>query len=226
MYYQQRGEAFQQGLPSSTIDLDALAEAAIELGDILSEEKLFRFVAERTLSIVGREYLVVTTSHNCRTGHHKIRSVAGQPERVSSFLDRLDSESSAVDLGTLGDGDPGTLPTVSGVMESTDEDWFSFEGEDDIVGTLNPWFSLGASLDIQICAYFHCVSGGTDVTCSTGAFTHTSSAGRPGCCTVSGAFELLPDLDCTGTSDDSATVYIRLSSSSAECVPYELTYRY
>jgi len=136
-----------------------------------------------------------------------------------------DTEATAEDLGALNDADPNPLPTVSGVMDTTDADWFFFTGTDAVGGLVDPTVHLTTALGVRICAYYDCVNGTPDFTCDTGTVPDTSTAGHPGCCTSTGN-EVSVSLNCTGTGTDNATVYIRVDSQTAACLPYTIEYHY
>ena len=103
---------------------------------------------------------------------------------------------------------------------STDQDWYSYEGEDSFGCTTNP--AVDFEDDISVCMYADCVSGATVVDCTDDATPSTDSSGLSGCCHTA-SFEL--NLSCPSW-DDSADIYIQVESTVGECLPYTLSYHY
>ena len=69
--------------------------------------------------------------------------------------------------------------------------------------------------DVRVCLLADCEGDETDVECS-GTATYTMIGGFPGCCDTA---DVSVDLNCPGT-DDSAQMYIQVTSDSDECEPY------
>jgi len=134
-----------------------------------------------------------------------------------------DTESTAVDLGAIGDPD-GDGDTFTGLVAGqSDKDWFKYKGSDENFSTVDPTRTISSSDAIRICKYAQCITGNTDVSCPSGTNTATSPDGRSGCCSDHG-FTL--DLNCTGTVSDDATIYIRVDSQVQACVTYSVDYHY
>jgi hypothetical protein len=73
--------------------------------------------------------------------------------------------------------------------------------------------------------YFQCAFGTTDTGgCPTGTTADATSTGFPGCCGT----DFTVNLDCTGSSDGSAEVLMRVydPTHSAVCNQYTLTYHF
>lgn len=123
------------------------------------------------------------------------------------------------------DSDP---VTVSGVIAgANDVDWYWYEGDDGIGPCVDPGRSLVSSEGgIRICKFLQCKVGDTEFDCPAGTST-AQEDGVDGCCGTSD-FDLA-DLNCTGTLDDSANVFIRLDqpgATAATCNVYTLSVDY
>jgi hypothetical protein len=68
---------------------------------------------------------------------------------------------------------------------------------------MQPFVQTTAPADLQVCQYFYCDSGTTDVSCPPGTLAATNIFGDPGCC---GIGQINVNYDCDGTLDDSVTV--------------------
>lgn len=138
-----------------------------------------------------------------------------------------DTESEAQDLGTINDKDSNG-ESISGVIAGAgDVDWFKYSGEDDFLYSVDPTREfLSNGFDLRICKFIQCTENAVPEfgDCPGATTAETSPGGRPGCCGTSG-FTL--DFDCSGTTNDSATVYIRVDSSAGEeCAPYTVNYHF
>lgn len=135
-----------------------------------------------------------------------------------------ESESTAVDLGTISDAD-GDGDTFAGLLEGqSDKDWYKYKGTDNFGSVVDATRTVSSSDVIRICKFAQCVSGTTEVTCPSSATDATSPDGRPGCCSDHGF--TFGDLNCTGTSSDDAEIYIRLDTQVHDCVTYSVDYHY
>lgn len=134
-----------------------------------------------------------------------------------------ETEATAAFLETITDDDD-TGGTLSGTLIGPgDIDWYWYSGVDIALYSVNPTRTFSDGLG-RVCKFAQCASGGaTEVTCLDGATTAQSPTGRPGCCDI-GTFGM--EIDCPGTSDDDATVYIRVDQSSSDCVAYSIDYHY
>ncbi len=138
-----------------------------------------------------------------------------------------DSESSAHDLGGIGDCDDEGAD-VSGVLDgATDPDWYKFKGTDaSSTCTTDPDRSIVASHPIRICKFVQCDDNEeNDFDCPSGTMNATSPDGRPGCCSSSG-FEFSITCGSTSLDSDNAMVYIRVDTTENACVSYTLSYAY
>ncbi len=151
---------------------------------------------------------------------------AGEPSCNDPGPEPNDSEAAATTRPEINDCD-GSGSSVTGMIAgSGDADWFKFQGDDDIGCSVNPYaFSNAVNVGARVCAFADC--GGTTEfkSCKQGA-ADFSPSGRPGCCTTSGsAVEL--EINCPGTTEDSAMIYIRIDQPNANaCIPYTLDYHY
>ncbi|NUO53729.1 MAG: hypothetical protein HOV80_33190 [Polyangiaceae bacterium] len=137
-----------------------------------------------------------------------------------------DTESSAHDLGTIGDCDD-EGGSVSGVLDgTTDPDWYKYQGTDGTGCSVDPSREITSSHPIRVCKFIQCDNNeANDFSCPGGTMDVTSPDGRPGCCSTS---EFNFGLTCGSSSlnSDNATVYVRIDTTANECVTYTLTYHY
>ncbi len=138
-----------------------------------------------------------------------------------------ESEDAAVDLGTLGDGDdPGSIAAT--LDHEDDVDWFRYSGEDNfgLPPGVAPGRELSANGGLRMCKFFECSDGiaVVEFECPAESELAQSPAGRPGCCGM-GTIQL-DDFNCTGGTDDSAQVFIRLDNADAQCVDYTVGYEF
>lgn len=134
-----------------------------------------------------------------------------------------ETESTAHNLGTIGDAD-GDGGSLTGVLAGVnDKDWYKYTGQDNLGATVDPTRTVSAGDAIRVCKYAQCTTGDEDFTCPAGTTSATSPDGRPGCCGSSG-FSL--DLNCTGTSSDDATIYVRIDTQVNDCVAYNFSWHY
>lgn len=135
------------------------------------------------------------------------------------------NESEATFLGDINDSDAsGSM--ISGVIDHADDvDWYSYNGDDDFGTVVDPTRAITADGGLRVCKFMECLNGlpNTEVECPTGADLAMSPAGRPGCCSTDG-FDV--PLDCSGTTDDSAAVFIRIDNPGNQCVSYTIDYHY
>lgn len=133
------------------------------------------------------------------------------------------TEATAHDLGDITDDD-GDEGTVSGVVAGeNDEDWYKYDGSDTFSGVVDPTRTVTSSGAVRICKFLQCTSGTADFTCPAGTTSSTSPEGRPGCCDDA---SFAVDFNCAGTSDDDATVYVRVDAAQNLCINYTLKYHY
>jgi len=130
------------------------------------------------------------------------------------------TEASATDLGTIDDCD-GSGESVSGIVAGVaDTDWYKYNGDDTFGCVATPLRGLTSSDPVRLCKFMQC-DGGTP-SCPGGTDAATSPDGRPGCCGDAG-FEM--GIECDGTDDD-ATIYVRVQTTTNDCVTYTLDYHY
>lgn len=134
-----------------------------------------------------------------------------------------DTEDAAFQLQPITDcDDEGGV--VVGTLSPGDVDWFTFATQDKTLCSVNPSFDVTSSENVHLCVYFECENGsGADVTCPDGADADTSGEGRPGCCSSTSPLE--PDLNCKGTMDEAAQVWIEVTwPGNSSCKDYEIAY--
>jgi hypothetical protein len=138
-----------------------------------------------------------------------------------------DSQDSAVDLGTLGDGDdPGS---IAGELDhALDVDWFTYQGEDNVglPPGVAPSRMVIANGGLRLCKFLACADDGADaeVTCPPGSEAANAPGGQPGCC-APGSLSM-SDFNCAGSVDDSAQVWIRIDQAAEQCVEYTVNYEF
>jgi hypothetical protein len=133
-----------------------------------------------------------------------------------------DSESNAIDLGTV-DDDDGDGDVVSGILAGVgDTDWYKYYGDDTFPGVAEPERSLSSSDPVRLCKFMQCVDGDGSPDCPDGTDAATSPDGREGCCGDTG---FTMGIECSGTDDDNM-IYIRVQTTTNDCVTYSIDYHY
>lgn len=135
------------------------------------------------------------------------------------------SEPTAKDLGTITDSDSAGS-TFSGVVSgAVDVDYYELTGTDEYGAVVDPTLS-STSTGVEICMFVTCIQGsGIDFKSCTGGSQATSDLGRPGCCfTAPGSIAL--EYDCLGTTNESATMFMRVRQTSSACVSYAASYHF
>ncbi len=131
------------------------------------------------------------------------------------------SENMATGLMAITDCDS-SGGTVSGALDSTDEDWFTYAATDDSFCTIDPTLSI-ATGSVEVCLFLVCAEGTEEIACPMGA-TATDVGTLSGCCSTSG-FTI--GFDCDGPGTDNATNFIRVKSASQDsCTTYSVGYHY
>ena len=138
------------------------------------------------------------------------------------------SEGMAEDLGNITDCDGDRMQVVGTIAGLSDEDWFTFFGDDTTLCTVDPRLTLDSGDSrIEHCVYIDCLANGTaTLQCPMDATSDTSANGHPGCCSSSGTLQFA-SFECP-TSDDSADVYVRMRAPDAgtACLDYTFTIQY
>jgi hypothetical protein len=131
---------------------------------------------------------------------------------------------SAHDLGGVTDCDSDGA-TMGGVLDGAgDRDWYTLHGDDKFGCKVDPAFTVQCTEPVTLCAYFLCDSGGTVVTCHGASAPAVSVMGDKGCC--GDVLSMSPSLDCTSTNEDSAQVWLEVSTAAQACVGYSIQYHY
>ncbi|MBL4633366.1 MAG: hypothetical protein JKY56_05815 [Kofleriaceae bacterium] len=132
------------------------------------------------------------------------------------------SENMATALAGIDDCD-GSGGTVSGALDSTDEDWYTYAVEDTNC-LLDPTILI-ATGNVEVCLFFVCTSGTEDFTCPKGSMA-TDVGTLSGCCSTS-SFDIgVFGFDCDGAADDSTTNFMRVKSASQNsCETYSVGYQ-
>jgi len=159
---------------------------------------------------------------------------------TSSTCDQLDGASN---LGQVNDCNIGPhqtdpLTAVGTLADAGDADWYEFDGADEAGCTQNPTITVASEGDevvnIEVCAYFECPFGATEITCNNGAVEETMIDGGQevdGCCDVTAELAVgvkCPELAGPGLepTDDSAHGWVSVRSEGAECTDYTITAKY
>ncbi len=138
-----------------------------------------------------------------------------------------EDEQGAVDLGEQPCMD--MAQTFNGVLDGdVDVDWFVFHGNWQQCGQVqtDPLVSntLTASDTVRMCVFVECDQGNNQFMCPMGTMMQMSPDGLPGCCGM-GTMEFV--LNCQGTGNESANVFVRLDQAPADaCVDYSVEYSY
>jgi hypothetical protein len=113
---------------------------------------------------------------------------------------------------------------LASIEDSSDADWFKFAGLDQDFCILAPSFSEVSDIGtLEICAFFDCVAGTTEITCNSGSPAVTPVGGLEGCCTTGGS--LNPDVSCMGSLVEDMDVLMSVKATDAfACNFYTLTY--
>ena len=136
-----------------------------------------------------------------------------------------DTEDTAFELQPITDCDD-EGGTLEGTLAPGDVDWFTFITQDKTLCSVNPSVDVTSAENVHLCIYFECEGGsGADVACPAGSDADTSGEGRPGCCSSSSPIE--PDLNCKGTLNDAARVWIEVTwPGNSNCKDYAIAYHY
>lgn len=136
-----------------------------------------------------------------------------------------DTQDTAFELQPISDCDD-EGGTLEGTLAPGDVDWFTFVTEDKTFCSVNPSFDVATSENVHLCVYFACEGGsGAEVKCPSNAEADDSPQGDPGCCSSSSPIEL--DLNCKGTLNEAATVWIEVSwPGNSNCKDYVVDYHY
>jgi hypothetical protein len=132
-----------------------------------------------------------------------------------------DDEASAVALDEAQCGAAAMM--VGGGFDGAESDWFTYHANDGIACFDNPDVSVTSDTDVAVCLYVDCDNGQTNVNCSGGSQDDMSPDGLDGCCDQNALS--LGDFGC-GISAKNATIFVRLTSIDAACLPYELSFDY
>lgn len=115
-----------------------------------------------------------------------------------------------------------------GMLDADDIDWFEVYIEDEDFETDVIGFDIQSSANsIELCAYVVCEEGAATGGCAN--MVDGPIAGARGCCWNGAPSTLSPtwDLDCTGTSDDSGTMFFSLRAPNGDaCETYRISAHY
>lgn len=134
-----------------------------------------------------------------------------------------DSQATATNFGTISDNDSAGKSFCAVLSGTSDVDWFTYRGSDDLFSEVDPVQSISNGTKGQLCAFFKCDAGATNLTCLGGSAPATAPGGQSGCCAES-SFPV--NLEC-GSVDDDAQVWLRVDNPDANaCIPYRLEFHY
>jgi hypothetical protein len=139
-------------------------------------------------------------------------------------MDPGGSENTATALKNTDDCD-GDGSSIKGVIDGMlDIDMYSLQAADTFGCVIGPTSST-PSTDIQYCMFIKCQGGGMDFKGCSGSTQEKSDIGLDGCClTQPGTLTI--DYNCTGTTNDSIDVFIRVKGLKDACIPYTSTYHF
>jgi hypothetical protein len=140
-----------------------------------------------------------------------------------------DNRFTAYGIGSYDDGGTSMTFDAFALSSTDDEDWFTADITDatnlssspDIDVTLSG-IPMGADFDLA--AWFVCDSGTEEVTCVPGAPDSMIGAGCSSSETGTMDEHVRLETNCTGTLDETGTLYVRVSSTTWDnsCAPYSL----
>jgi hypothetical protein len=149
-----------------------------------------------------------------------------------SPAEQNESESTAYALfGSSIDDCDSSGSSIQGVIAGDDDvDWYTYIGDDSFGCVVDPARVIAQSQSgLRLCKFFRCVdaNAATEFSCPALTNAATSPEGRAGCC---GSFGFgVSDLNCTGSTDDIAEVFIRVDQPGATpstCNSYTLDFHY
>lgn len=136
-----------------------------------------------------------------------------------------DTQSTAMDFGTMNDPDNNTQTFCAVLSGATDVDWYTYMGHDTLSGLVNPYQYFSNGTKARVCAYFKCNSQNTYLTCPANTAPSTAPNGEQGCCGDE-PFKV-EQLSCDGMFNDDARVWIRVDNPEQNaCIPYFLSFNY
>lgn len=141
----------------------------------------------------------------------------------NGFGEPNDTQTIAWNLGMISDADTAGQ-TFCGVLSgANDEDWFTYDGNDDLFSEVDPFQSISNGTKGRLCAFFKCKSGTTSLSCSNNSKPETAPDGTNGCCSTS-PFPVT--LECSSVNDH-ARVWFRIDNPDANaCIPYQIGFHY
>lgn len=117
--------------------------------------------------------------------------------------------------------------TFQGILNGeSDIDWFRFYGKDsNCEGHLTAKIDVTAPDSLEVCMFADCHGNyNTDFDCPGRTSSANSPDGRKGCC---GSGSMQYSINCVGTFDESADIYVRLYNAPADaCLEYSVAYSY
>lgn len=129
-------------------------------------------------------------------------------------------------MGSLGAIDDCNVNAVKGygTFDGEDADWWSIYGQDTAGCVVDPAFSIttDVTMPTQLCAWFLCDDGDTNVSCPIGSDKFVLpgfGADRHGCCTTDTSVS--PIFSCDNTTNETAEVWWEVKTSAPLCVNYE-----
>jgi hypothetical protein len=153
-------------------------------------------------------------------------TTTGDPPGCEDPDDAPDDEMDALAVGEINcQAEPQEFPGL--LAGASDVDWFFYHGVDMECGfDDNPQLThtVDASDNLRLCVFADCDMGTPQFMCQNGAQQNVSPEGLAGCCNDG---EVTYTLNCMGTGNESANVYVRLDMADGDaCVDYTVTYSY
>lgn len=146
----------------------------------------------------------------------------GEPSCDEPEGEPNDDEASAVESGdVVMCGAPAMM--ASGGLDGAESDWFTFQADGGNFCFSDPRAAVTADADLAVCMFAECDTGDTNVNCSGGAADLDSPDGAAGCCDQN---TVTLDFGCGFMGAGNGTIWVRVTSVEAACIPYELAWEY
>jgi hypothetical protein len=132
--------------------------------------------------------------------------------------------------GSDGDGSKGyggDKPSLKGTVGPGDVDYYRYRGKDTTFSVTDPAAKIDAG-GLKLCIFTACDTETKEHECTTtGSFYEENELGMKGCCIVN-AGEVKSNHDCAGsaTDDDSADMFIRVTTEGNICVDYTVDFHF
>jgi len=141
----------------------------------------------------------------------------------NGFGEPNEAQTNAMDFGSISDVDTAGKTFCAILSGTSDVDWFTYQGSDDLFSEVDPFQSISNGTKARLCAFFGCKSGSTMLNCGANSKPTTAPNGQAGCCSSS-PFPVT--LECSSVNDH-AQVWLRIDNPEANaCIPYQVSFHY